>query len=337
MKELKRNSNGELIRIIAMSLIIFVHIIGHGIKIENFNKFIFFIYPSFLYGVNLFFLLSGYYKIKLKIKSLISLYFIILFYQIINIIICICLNVELNNLTLIKCLIFPISSNIYWFIAVYLLILITSPIINNGLEIISIKKLKFYIIFFFIIIIFSCWLGKNMCNPRGYTYINGLFLYCVGFFIHKYNFKTNKLNYLLIFFICLIFNNLLFYLTKSFMFTSYNSVFIIIGSISLFIYLIRLNLNNKYINKISTASLGCYLLQDGLFGNYFLYTYINKIFFFFPYSYLWIYFIMFILFWITSYILTKIEKNIFNTLIIKVSKFDNKIFKIIKNFLLYKI
>ena len=73
-----RNSNIELLRIIAMMFIVIWHISVHAQKGEL---------PSHNYiaaitttGVNLFVLISGYWGIKLKWKSLLNILSIVVFY-----------------------------------------------------------------------------------------------------------------------------------------------------------------------------------------------------------------------------------------------------------------
>ena len=91
MKE--RKSNFELLRIIAMILIISFHIVFHSeyeITTLNFNNYIIKVFWLFgEIGVNLFLLISGYFMIKSKIsiKKILNLIFELIFYNSISAII----------------------------------------------------------------------------------------------------------------------------------------------------------------------------------------------------------------------------------------------------------
>lgn len=79
----QRKSNIELLRIVAMAMIVVYHVIIHGIAPTG-------ILPKtippmlcapVIFGVNLFVLISGYFGIKLSWRSFLSLMYIIAFYK----------------------------------------------------------------------------------------------------------------------------------------------------------------------------------------------------------------------------------------------------------------
>lgn len=79
----QRDSNLELLRIVAMSMIVIYHIFVHGISpvYVGSHSILTVWYVPFIFGVNLFILISGYYGIRLSWKSFLSLMWIIVFYS----------------------------------------------------------------------------------------------------------------------------------------------------------------------------------------------------------------------------------------------------------------
>ena len=81
----ERESNFELLRLIAMIFIVLYHFcssVKAGIDTEN--RWILLGYTIFHIGVPVFILISGYWTIKLSIRKLISFYFL-MFFMVLNV------------------------------------------------------------------------------------------------------------------------------------------------------------------------------------------------------------------------------------------------------------
>jgi len=70
---MQRQSNIELLRIISILMIVIHHVLVHGIYNAVNNSTLHFIDSFVIYGVNIFLLISGYFTINLKWKSVINL------------------------------------------------------------------------------------------------------------------------------------------------------------------------------------------------------------------------------------------------------------------------
>ena len=79
MKTDDRNSSIELLRILSIAFVLLGHIFGHGAhgEVPNSN-FIF----AFGISINVFMLISGYYGIRLRLKSLLNMAGMVMFYSI---------------------------------------------------------------------------------------------------------------------------------------------------------------------------------------------------------------------------------------------------------------
>ena len=309
-----RESSMELLRIVAMSMIVILHFLNHGIKSENFTDGLFYLVdPFFLIGVNLFFLISGYFQVKYSLKSILRLYFILLFFGLINQLLLLQFTGSCSTKELIRLFLFPISSSQYWFIAVYLILLIISPILNYFIKNLSIAQYQKFLIVFSFVIFYNCGIGYNYANHYGYSLLQCVYLYFVASFFRlnkDYLKNWNKYSFLMIYIIATLANCICSYYTPTTpYFRKYDGIFVLISSFALFIFFTRIKFQSRIINSIATAALGCYLLQDGSFGTGYFYSYMTDIYLNAPglSDILLKFSSIFIGFWILSWLLTKIE------------------------------
>lgn len=273
-----RHSNMEALRIIAMSMILIHHFMIHGIKPENIPYNLFHGLNSFVYcGVNIFFLLSGYFTIRYSFKGLLKLVLTILFFGVINMLLLTSVGEMPELKRWIVTLIFPLTNSPYWFISVYLFLYITAPILNAGLNNMSRPSLRNTLIILILTLFYSN--SDFGCA----SYLHGMYIYCIGYYIGKYKPLMNIANgwWLAGFFILTGISSGLDWSFASLghtidYFTTYKNIFILLGAVMLLLYFRKLSFNSRIINSIATASLGCYLLQDGFFGYRWLYTFQGK-------------------------------------------------------------
>jgi hypothetical protein len=150
----KRESNFEMLRIIAMIMIVGSHYCTHGVKQwteENSlqiwstgtlgEKIIAEIFsPGGMVGVAIFFMLAGFWGIYSKRISILRVLLETVFYGVMTAIMAIILfgfgyhqsgGVTMYNI--FKSVFGAVSSGVYWFVSVYVMIMIVSPIINKFL------------------------------------------------------------------------------------------------------------------------------------------------------------------------------------------------------------
>lgn len=177
-------------------------------------------------------------------------------------------------------LIFPISGSPYWFIQVYFLLIIISPLLNIGLQHMQIRKLNIWITIFTFITIVSCGFGHNISNANGCTILQAIYMYCLGYTLHNQCEsikKIGKLGFLCIWLVVMTLGGLIVYYTRIQSFTAFNGLFNVICAIALFLCFSKIHIQSNIINSISKAAFGCYLLSDGLIGIYILYPLCNSL------------------------------------------------------------
>ncbi len=195
-----------------------------------------------------------------------------------------------NSIELLKTFL-PISYNDYWFLTNYLILYLISPILNTVINNIDEKKFKrIIVLLLFIDSILPTLTNSSFFNVTlGYSLYHFIFLYFVGAFLRNYPIedwyifkKTSKkalqLISLFIFFLMAFINIINQSASKELLnmhpiiaevgiifsnsFIAYNNPLVIIQTIAFFIFFSTLNLKSTFINYISTATIGIYLIHD---------------------------------------------------------------------------
>jgi len=276
----ERNSSFELLRILAMFLVVCFHFSDHGvIVVENmqfsFNKFV--LELARLgggFGNCIFILICGYFMIDSKItkNKIIKLYTQVSFYSILLGILAIHLNLlELNFINIIK-IIFPITYNQYWWFTVYFILILLIPYINKLIKSLSKTELKKLITT--LLIIFS--VIPTITNTN-YLYNHlGFFInvYLIGAFIKKYKNDSSNLKDSIILTVVWLLSCIVLILICDF--TKSSDIFkyvypmqktpILFLAISVFLLFKNIKIrNNKIINSISKTTFGIYLIHMNMY------------------------------------------------------------------------
>lgn len=203
MDKLKRNHSMDVLRVMAMLCIICHHCIVNDFNLQGdlrsdlqtvspkqrivligVNAFV-------IIGVNLFFLLSGYFQIQFKLHKFLGLIIqVYLMYGIVTVIGIMLGKVSLNG-ELIKNLVDPLD--LYWYVMTYLLLMLVSPLLNILVREITQAQYKLYLLAFFVIV---CGYGfvhdVNLHVNNGYSLLMAMGLYLVGAGIRKFNIGSKR-------------------------------------------------------------------------------------------------------------------------------------------------
>ncbi len=289
-----KNVGIELLRIISMFMIVIHHIIGHGgilnstTSLSINNNLIFLLEISCYGAVNLYALITGYVCVNSKHRweRIIELWLQVFFYTfLITLIFYIVpqntINVGIKDL--IKSIL-PVMSKQYWYFSSYFCLFLFIPFINKLINILTKKEHKNICVISLITFCIIAFLGRSIGGSdifnvnNGYSFIWLTIMYIVGAYIKKYpeDLRKNNIFYLLIY----IFSILLIWLSEVIisiitlkyfgnirgnkLFITYISPFLTIGTISLFIFFSRLNINKgvNIILKFASVSFGVYLISE---------------------------------------------------------------------------
>lgn len=286
-----RNYGIDMMRIIAMLMILGSHILGHGGIIEALEPYTvqfeaFWMLRILCYGgVDCFALISGYvgYGSKHKYRQIVGLTLQVMFYTLSVTCLFALFVPEAVTLKTVFKSVFPISYNVYWYFSSYFLMFFLMPYMDIFISAIGEFHGKMLIIL--CITLYSVfptifYYDIGALN-RGYSTIWLCLLYLLGalfrknkdtFFI-RHNYKYYGWIYLILCGVTwlsrIIIRRASLRITGTILLdgwlVSYNSPTILIGSICLLIYFSNIEVKEKYrkfILSLSGASFGVYLLHE---------------------------------------------------------------------------
>lgn len=184
----KRESNLELLRIISMLAIVVYHACWHTrFFFDEQSTIISELFCSFIiYHVSLFVLISGFFGIKMKAKSILKIvlpcFFIGLFFNLASTFI-------LNKSASIKdyiLLFVPFISSKWWFVTSYVQLMIASPILNFINRSTNIREHLLVVAIFSFICFTYGGIFHSDFDATGQSAFHFAFLYEVGSLIKKY-------------------------------------------------------------------------------------------------------------------------------------------------------
>lgn len=278
----QRNSALELLRIIAMFLVVLSHSTVHGGFGEleasdiSINGFILKIFQLGKIGVNLFMLISGYFlsNKKIEYKRTFPLFSQVWVYSLFCLVIGLIFNYNFSFSSLSKVFLPTIFSE-YWFFTAYIILYLYLPYLNSFINKLSRNEyLKLLAISF---VVWSLIPTLRRVSPLGSELINVVIYYFVGAFFSKYPdnlFKKSSVRKL-----CFVLSILGFVFIEAFVvlgpidsyrlntFASYlfysDSIAAFVVSVSVFAMFAYMKLfTNKFINVVSSCTFGVYLIHD---------------------------------------------------------------------------
>ena len=296
----KRESNGELLRLLCMLMIVIHHFVVHALypNVLNLNVIghtwdnhvLLFTHCFFFIGVNCFVLLSGYYSIRLKPKSVINLWAIIVFYALLKIVekwIGLSLRGAgdvfiWNNISQV---LLPFSHTTYWFIMCYIALMLLSPLLNAAIDTFDKRQYQRMLLFISIMCVYFgyTWKLPNM-NDSGYTTLQFVWLYLIGGYLRNYCttdwMQRNRWRTFGVYIGCSLLWGVLTLLKSIQPITNfrvpfwhpftYNNPLVMGGCIGFFLFVMSFSFKSRLVNWLSTSVLAVYLVQEGVFHYHWL-------------------------------------------------------------------
>lgn len=282
----KRNSSVELLRIVCMIMIVTLHSLGAtGLlttyKVLSLNSAIIWILEALSFvAVNCYVLISAYFMCdkKISFKKNIKLWMQVFFYSVLFLILALILKTDITNYEKIK-YILPFSMRVYWFPVVYLLLTLISPILNLLIKILN-KKQYIYLLVLnaitFSIIPYVFQVSDNFDFGGGYGIVWFVNIYLIAGYLKKH-FHTNKVNKklcALTYLGCCLATYLGYIIIQELgipflnadIFYTYPFILILIASIALFLFFLKLEIKNEKFGNIilfiSSLTFGVYLIHE---------------------------------------------------------------------------
>ena len=276
-----RDSNIELLRLICMFLIVFQHCIHlyafpevWDTSVLSAEVCVASILTGLAYvGVNCFVLISGYYGIKLKLRSALNIYLICAIYALIGYLLHLYIDGVHVGMGLLYHSVFCISHSKLWFVKCYVGLMLLSPLLNAAIQSMLQQTYKWVLVLLTILNVYLGFLWQDaVFNAQGYTIANFVYIYLIGGYISRYVdmawMRKHRLSNTGIYLI----TSLLWagsiilqrYIETPWDEWGYNNPFTLIGAISFFmLFLAMPKFYNKWVNWLATGAFAVYLVHCG--------------------------------------------------------------------------
>lgn len=282
-----RQSNFELLRIIAMLMVLVIHadflalgspsdaeIMDHPI-----SSAVRYVVESLgLVCVNLYILISGYFGIKVKMRSVLNFAFLVIFWRIVITPVVYIVRLVLGlglPLTPYEMFMYFIPGFGDWFALAYVLLLFVAPMLNSWLDRVSTLRLTSYLVGFYLFIMLFNWILEIPAQiSRGYSSIWFIWLYLAGALMRRLSisFRRSPRHYLMLYLAVSVCAGLGFFIIRCCLIgedtlwvrrslVSYVSPFVVVASLLLFACFDKLKFNSAIINKIAVSTFAVYLVH----------------------------------------------------------------------------
>ena len=271
---LTRVSNIELLRIVAMLMIVTHHVLlnvsdtYNQMYLQRSCEPAFYLYNALvIYGVNLFVMISGYCGIRATLSKGVSLYLKCVLYGLLGVAVWLLIPNHTFELGQLKPYIYVLSNNpSWWFIRYYLFLFALSPFINKVFDYCTRKEVYILTLVLSVISVYFGWIHNDMVNQNGYNLFNFVWLYCIGHCVRISLPEINSVRFirhyaLLLWFLCVVLTAFAEYRHWAPVVFGYNNPFIVLGTIGLFLFFRSFDFRSKLVNIIAASTLGVYLIH----------------------------------------------------------------------------
>lgn len=288
----------DLLRILSMVLVLVLHYLSFGgvLDTPTFGTPYYYLVwglESLAYvAVNCFVLISGYFlsTSTFKASRVLKLVLHALFFSLIGLGMTLILNPAAIGLKQIIKSLTPVSSGVWWYISCYFQLLLLMPVMNTAIK--GMNKRQFQLCLGCILLICSLipciifWRSGQW--PTGFTTLWFVALYFIAAYLRRYGTALSSKKALLVYFMssALLLASrlvigyttkaLLGHVTREGLFYGYNSVLIVISSLSLFVAFWKIEIKGRalsfFIRKVAPYTLGVYLFHEHDFFRSTLYS-----------------------------------------------------------------
>lgn len=274
----ERDSQFELLRIVAMFFVVTGHLIIKGAdtvgflspySIEKDGVTGVIIYAYVVGGVNLFVMITGWFGLKRVIPGFVRLIVDCLVFGTVSY--CLLMMLSPEAIFCIKHMIQSMRFTSNWFVVSYMMLLLVAPIIEKSLENTSTRQQSYWLLLLTVFnLYFGYCLGK--VNDNGYNVVQFVWIYYVSRYLRetkdrKWNQYLCK-NGLIVYVIGTLLLAFVFigassmgYSIDAIRWFSYNNPLLMVSCIGLFAWFSNLKFKSRIVNIVATAMFGVFLLH----------------------------------------------------------------------------
>ncbi len=292
--EKERQSNIELLRLLCMYVLPFLHFcvfcLPQSISLSN-QTVIWSILPKILCSfmtlqVNLFVLISGWFGIHTTLRKLIQFYVICAFYSIL--VYCISLFLPGTTFTLKDAIISFMPFSFlpgWWFVKAYLFLLLLAPLFNKAIEYMSKQEYIWCLFALTLINVFYGFFCRQSINPNGCNFMQVMYMYFIGRYIALHvSFDKHKLHKksaicaiigVALYATVWILNDFYLHWVSSLAFFNNNNPWSMFNTIAIFLFFVTMEFKSRSINWLAKGVFPVYLVHTSIWisaywNNYFI-------------------------------------------------------------------
>ena len=295
----KRDSGIELLRIIAMIMIIGIHLFYYGDFYSTVTEaggkvaaVATLIRIASRPCVNLFIIISGYFMskssfdLKKSCERTMDVYIKIMIYSVSLTVICLIIGGRACVygggkaplwLMLAK-MVFPLTSQTWYFLSNYILLCLLAPFINIVIQKITKKQYQFLLAV--LTVVFSLWVSFDYIEPfsewirlfgyesmpNGKNIASFIYIYLIGGYIRFHGRERTKPNYVYIVGAGLVVITDFYLYTRGYIPSlfaiNYSSPFVILYTVLLFLFFKDLHFKSSIVNTVASTTLGVYAIHE---------------------------------------------------------------------------
>lgn len=277
-----RDSNMELLRIVAMILVMIVHANFRALPVPGVARIslapgsamLQFLTEGFsIVAVNVFVLLSGWYGIRPKVHRFAELLFQVFFFTLVAVVLASFLApAALQPHFMLR--FFMLEDGNYWFVKTYMGLYILSPVLNEFIKHASRREFRNVLCAFFLFqLVFGWYWEATTWFRGGYSLTSFIGLYMLARYLHLYPSRYTQLNKwvdLAIYLgVAIALTFLMFYLKKNGMrgevWYYYNCPLVIVSAVHLLLFFSKLKFRSAVINYVAISAFAIYLTHSSTF------------------------------------------------------------------------
>ena len=170
----------------------------------------------------------------------------------------------------------PIMSNQYWFSTCFIAVMLLLPFLGPALRNMDDKSLTHLVVCLLLLDCIQPVLGHNAFSNIGYGLLHAVTMYIIGYFLKRKKFQFKASYCALVFVICVLIICIITILSMLLLgernrtIADYNSILMVIQSISLFCLCTNIKIRKIHFSKIAPYIFGVYLLNDNQYAREFL-------------------------------------------------------------------
>lgn len=271
-----RQSNIELLRIIAMLFIVIVHCDGAALGLPNPTKGIagvgdwwkISVEALVIVGVNCFTLISGFFGIKAKLRGFLRFVLTCIFYSVGAYVLFAAFGkIEWSATGFVGSLMVLTHTDL-WYVPAYAGLYLLSPFINAATQGLDKRRFKYALIALIAFNVWCGWLWHGSFNPTGYTIVQLVVMYAIGRYIGQYvdfgdicHRQLVRVWSIAVYVIATMTTIAFALFMPSTMAFAYNSPAVMVASVALLLFFASCNIQSRAINSIAMAAFAVYLIH----------------------------------------------------------------------------